>query len=163
MPSWRSVTKIAESGSESRSVSQRYGSADPDPCQNVTDPQHYSKVHQTYSFCLRSSLFYRGHWLLRYLNAKFCGEFCHLNQLSHILNKTGHKILFWNWLQNRIRPRFNSQDLPLWSERFSILVLKLHLFVFSGRIFIYFFNQTADNSPVKLVLDTSFQYVSVMD
>jgi hypothetical protein len=30
----------AEFGSES--VSQRYGSADPDPYQNVTDPQHWS-------------------------------------------------------------------------------------------------------------------------
>ncbi len=37
MPSWRSVTKIAGfgAGSESKSVSQRYGSADPDPYQNV--------------------------------------------------------------------------------------------------------------------------------
>jgi hypothetical protein len=32
------MTKIAESGSES--LSQRYGSTDPDPYQNVTDPQH---------------------------------------------------------------------------------------------------------------------------
>ncbi len=38
-PSWRSLTKIAGSGS----VSQRYGSADQDPYQNVTDPQHWLK------------------------------------------------------------------------------------------------------------------------
>ncbi len=35
----RSLTKIA--GSESRSIIQRYGSADPVPRQNFTDPQHY--------------------------------------------------------------------------------------------------------------------------
>jgi hypothetical protein len=35
--------KIEGSGSESRSrpISQRYGSADPDPHQNVMDPQHW--------------------------------------------------------------------------------------------------------------------------
>ena len=35
----RSLTKIARSGSGS--VSQRYGFANPDPYQNVTDPQHW--------------------------------------------------------------------------------------------------------------------------
>jgi hypothetical protein len=35
-----SLTKITGSGS----VSQRYGSADPDPYQNVTDPQHWHFV-----------------------------------------------------------------------------------------------------------------------
>jgi hypothetical protein len=29
-------------GSGSKSISQRYGSADPDPNRNVTDPQHCS-------------------------------------------------------------------------------------------------------------------------
>ncbi len=38
MASWRSMTKIAEEGSGA--TSQRHGSADPDPYQNVTDPQH---------------------------------------------------------------------------------------------------------------------------
>ncbi len=38
MASWRSMTKIAEDGSGA--TSQRHGSADPDPYQNVTDPQH---------------------------------------------------------------------------------------------------------------------------
>ncbi len=37
MASWRSMTKIAWSGS----ISQRHGSADPDPHQNVMDPQHW--------------------------------------------------------------------------------------------------------------------------
>ncbi len=40
MASWRSMTKIAGSGSESGSISQRYGSPDPDPHQNDMDPQH---------------------------------------------------------------------------------------------------------------------------
>jgi hypothetical protein len=35
------MTKIAGSGSESRSISQRHGSADPDPHQNVMDPEHW--------------------------------------------------------------------------------------------------------------------------
>ncbi len=33
------MTKIAESGSGS--ISQRHGSADPDPLQNVMDPEHW--------------------------------------------------------------------------------------------------------------------------
>jgi hypothetical protein len=45
LASWRSLTKIAGSGAgagtKSRPVSQRYGSADPYPHQNVTDPQHW--------------------------------------------------------------------------------------------------------------------------
>jgi hypothetical protein len=38
------MTKIAGSGSESESISQKHGSAgpDPDPYQNVMDPQHWS-------------------------------------------------------------------------------------------------------------------------
>jgi hypothetical protein len=37
------MTKIAGSGSESGSISQRHGSPDPDPDppQNVMDPQHW--------------------------------------------------------------------------------------------------------------------------
>jgi hypothetical protein len=42
------MTKIAGSGSGSESgsepISQRHGSADPDPPQNVIDPQHWIKV-----------------------------------------------------------------------------------------------------------------------
>jgi hypothetical protein len=34
------MTKIAGSGSESGSISQRHGSADPDSHQNVMDPEH---------------------------------------------------------------------------------------------------------------------------
>ncbi len=33
-------------GAESGFVSQRYGSADPDPYQNVTDPEHFSSERQ---------------------------------------------------------------------------------------------------------------------
>jgi hypothetical protein len=36
----KSMKKGVVSGVGSGSVSQRYGSADPDPQQNVTDPQH---------------------------------------------------------------------------------------------------------------------------
>ncbi len=45
LASWRSMTKIARSGSESRSISQRHGSADlvPDPHQNVMDPEHWDR------------------------------------------------------------------------------------------------------------------------
>jgi hypothetical protein len=40
------MTKIAGSGSESGSISQRHGSADPDPDphQNVMDPEHWNEV-----------------------------------------------------------------------------------------------------------------------
>jgi|LakMenE18May11ns_1017448.scaffolds.fasta_scaffold9302125_1 hypothetical protein len=38
------MTKIAGSGSESGSISQMHGSADPDPHQHVMDPQHCLKV-----------------------------------------------------------------------------------------------------------------------
>jgi hypothetical protein len=34
------MTKVAGFGSESRSISQRHGPADPDPNQNVMDPEH---------------------------------------------------------------------------------------------------------------------------
>ncbi len=39
------MTKIAGSGSESGSISQRQGSADPDPHQNVMDPEHYRNLY----------------------------------------------------------------------------------------------------------------------
>ncbi len=35
------MTKIAGSGSESGSISQKHGSEDPDPLQNVMDPEHW--------------------------------------------------------------------------------------------------------------------------
>jgi hypothetical protein len=37
------MTKIAGSGSASGSISQRHGSADPDPHQNVMDLEHWMK------------------------------------------------------------------------------------------------------------------------
>jgi hypothetical protein len=40
--SWRSLTKIAGSGSGS--ISLRYGSADPDPYQNFMDPKHWLQL-----------------------------------------------------------------------------------------------------------------------
>jgi hypothetical protein len=47
---WRSPTKRAVSGAGSGywsgSISQRYGSGDPDPNQNVTDPQHWLKGYR---------------------------------------------------------------------------------------------------------------------
>jgi hypothetical protein len=36
------MPKIAGSGSESGSISQKHGSEDPDPPQNVMDPEHWS-------------------------------------------------------------------------------------------------------------------------
>jgi hypothetical protein len=41
--SLQSLKKGVGSGVGSRSVSQRYGFADPDPHQNVPDPQHWLK------------------------------------------------------------------------------------------------------------------------
>ncbi len=48
LASWRSMMKIKGSGSES--INQRHGSADPDPNphQNVMDPQHWSWVQDVY-------------------------------------------------------------------------------------------------------------------
>jgi hypothetical protein len=39
LASLRSMMKVEGSGSESGSISQKHGSADPDPHQNVMDPQ----------------------------------------------------------------------------------------------------------------------------
>ncbi len=50
LASWRSMTKIAGSGSESGSGStrQRHGSADPDPPQNFMDPEHcFNAIHHS--------------------------------------------------------------------------------------------------------------------
>ncbi len=44
LASWRSMTKKAGSGSGSESISQRHGSPDPDPLQNVMDPEHCKLV-----------------------------------------------------------------------------------------------------------------------
>ncbi len=41
LASWSSLTKVGGSGSASGSISQRHGSPDPDPHQNVMDPQHW--------------------------------------------------------------------------------------------------------------------------
>jgi hypothetical protein len=42
------MTKIAGSGSESGSISQRHGFADPDPHQSVMDPEHLAFVSLPY-------------------------------------------------------------------------------------------------------------------
>ncbi len=60
----RSMTKIAGSGSASRSgsISQRHGSADsdPDPHQNVMDPQHWTKAYFQVTYSVgRSSILTR--------------------------------------------------------------------------------------------------------
>jgi len=49
--------------SESEYVSQRYGAADPDPCQNVTDPQHWRRVQDPYSLVPSSALIMEDTWL----------------------------------------------------------------------------------------------------
>ncbi len=41
------MTKIAGSGSASGSISQSHGSADPDPHQNVMDPEHCTPLKWT--------------------------------------------------------------------------------------------------------------------
>ncbi len=61
LPSWLSLTKIA--GSWAGSVSQRYGSAVPDPYQNVRDPQHRFFVLCLISF--RAPLTFCGKQLMR--------------------------------------------------------------------------------------------------
>jgi hypothetical protein len=44
LASLRSMTKLAGSGARSGCISKRHGSPDPDPYQNVTDPQHCLSV-----------------------------------------------------------------------------------------------------------------------
>ncbi len=52
LTSWRSMTKIVGSGSASGSVSQRYGSADPDTYKYFMDPQHW--IQQCRLVCEKS-------------------------------------------------------------------------------------------------------------
>ncbi len=59
--SWRSMTKIAGSGSESGSISQRQrsGDSDPDPHQNVMDPQHWLEQYaSTVVICVYIYIFF---------------------------------------------------------------------------------------------------------
>ncbi len=49
--------KIEGPGSESGSISRRHGSAEPDPHQNVMDPQHWYTAWNLFSW-VRKSLFY---------------------------------------------------------------------------------------------------------
>jgi hypothetical protein len=50
------MTKIAGSGSESGSISQRHGSADPDAYQNVMHPQHWNIVYSGKKFLHGASM-----------------------------------------------------------------------------------------------------------
>jgi hypothetical protein len=50
--SLKSLKKGVGSGAGSRSISQRYWSKDPDPHQNVTDPQHWEKGRENWRFWL---------------------------------------------------------------------------------------------------------------
>jgi hypothetical protein len=52
------MTKIAGSGSESGSISQKHGSEDPDPDppQNVMDREHWLRIRDPVPFCLRDEL-----------------------------------------------------------------------------------------------------------
>ncbi len=60
LASLRSIMKIegSLSGSESGSISQRHGSADadPDPHQNVMDPQHWLLEYQDQKICYPTSM-----------------------------------------------------------------------------------------------------------
>ncbi len=66
LASWRSVTKIAES--ESGSISQRHGSADPDPDphQDLMDPKHWKKVGSGFGTIISDPD--PQHFCLKYLN-----------------------------------------------------------------------------------------------
>ena len=58
------MTKIARSGS----ISQRHGSADPDPDppQNVMDPQHWLQVAKKHFFCTKRVFFSASNFFLRF-------------------------------------------------------------------------------------------------
>jgi hypothetical protein len=75
LASWRSMMKIEETGSGS--ISQRHGSADPDPHQNVMDPQH---------------------WFWQRACGKLAALHCTVRQLMENLLATGgqsHTIFTW--------------------------------------------------------------------
>jgi hypothetical protein len=49
-------SKIAGSGSESGSISQKHGSEDPDPPQNVMDPEHWLEDERGFYWSLNEKL-----------------------------------------------------------------------------------------------------------
>jgi hypothetical protein len=61
LASWRSFTKIAGSGSESGSISQRHGSTDPDPYQNFMGPERGSWIR--FFILIRYNLFFLSYSL----------------------------------------------------------------------------------------------------
>ncbi len=98
------MKKIAGSGSESGSISQRHGSADPnpDPPQNVMEPQHWWK---------RNDLFFKG----------FVGTVPHCSLF--IPNIIHSFIRIWNpgWLKNpffgiQILKFFDADPGPGWKK-----------------------------------------------
>ncbi len=90
---WR---KESESGA--RSVSQRYGSADPDPHQNVTDPQHWLLHFK--SFLLRSThaqlfvqLLRTRHFRITSQHTRFRWRVLrHLNEMHLRMREVGHHL-----------------------------------------------------------------------
>jgi hypothetical protein len=52
--------KTEGSGSESGSISQRHGSADPDPHQNIMDPQHWFWETPPFPRRVNDNLFLKG-------------------------------------------------------------------------------------------------------
>ncbi len=56
LASWRSIEKIEGSGSASGTISQRHGSPDPDPHQNIMDPEHWPVPVYYIVFSLHYSL-----------------------------------------------------------------------------------------------------------
>jgi hypothetical protein len=99
LPSRRSLTKIA--GSEARFVIKRYASTDPDPCQNVTDPQHwfYCVIYVALGTVL----------LCGFPNALLCTLLCSLSVLILVLNS----ILRLNKCQDSVRALVSALLPPL--------------------------------------------------
>ncbi len=85
LASWRSMTKIAGSWSESESgfISQRHGFADPDPQQNVMDPQPWKAEWKTSS----ESQMWIFHNIGRYLYCVVICEMCSSERLKNWTSK----------------------------------------------------------------------------
>ncbi len=64
LASWRSMTKIARSGSASGSISQKHGAVDPDPDphQNVIDLEHWDKLTITFFSRTAQHILHKPPW-----------------------------------------------------------------------------------------------------
>jgi hypothetical protein len=71
------MTNIAESGSASGSISQRHRSADPDPHQNVMDPEHCMKGWKNIG---SSEILCNFEVFILYISV-FCLEFVHIMRI----------------------------------------------------------------------------------